>query len=56
MLEIASLLRRVGDGQFAAGIAKLAGMLLNFHRLHVGSSMLVAMDGMWGRRGDVPSR
>ena len=36
MLEIASLMGRVGDRQLTACIAQLARMLLNFNRLHIG--------------------
>jgi hypothetical protein len=46
LLEVARLLRRLREGQVAPRIAQLAGVLLDVHRLHVGSSMLWAMEGI----------
>jgi hypothetical protein len=40
VLEIASLLSRMGDRQIAPRLAQLAGVLVNFHRLHVASSFV----------------
>jgi hypothetical protein len=45
-LELAGLLRRLDDRQVTARIAQLASLLLDIHRVHAGSSML-----LWATEG-----
>lgn len=47
VLEIPSFLRCMSERQVASRLPQLAGVLLNFYRLHVEPPWMLAMEGIW---------